>query len=258
MLRRLLLICLSLLVLSLRVPAAAAQQTTLLVSAAASLTFAFQELGPLFEQATAVHVLFNFASSGQLAQQIERGAPVDVFASANVGFIDLLDRQGLIIPDTRMPYAQGRLTLWTRTDSAWRPTGLDDLTRPEVKRVAIANPAHAPYGVAAREALQTAGLWEQLSPKLVMGENVRQALQYAATGNVDAAITALSLSVQHAGRWIVLPANLHRPILQTVAVIKHTQHEPQARRFVAFLSSPQGQAVMRRYGFSPPPGNAHP
>jgi molybdate transport system substrate-binding protein len=259
MLRRLrLLVCLSLLVLSLRTPAAAAQQTTLLVSAAASLTFAFQELGTLFEQATGTQVLWNFASSGQLAQQIERGAPVDVFASANTGFIDLLARQGLIIPDTRLAYAQGRLTLWSRADSPLRLTGLDDLTRPEVKRVAIANPTHAPYGVAAREALQAAGLWKQLSPKLVMGENVRQTLQYAATGNVDAAIIALSMSVQHAGRWVMVPDSLHRPILQAVAVIKGTQHEPQARQFVAFLSSPQGQAVMRRYGFTPPPGNARP
>lgn len=224
-------------------------QRTLLVSAASDLVFAFQEIGALFERATGTKVIFNFGSTGQLAQQIERGAPVDVFAAANIAFVDLLEKQGLIFSDTKAPYARGRLTLWTREDSLLHLTQLDELIRPEVRRIAIANPTHAPYGMAAREALQTAGLWEQLQPKLVMGENIQQALQYAATGNVDVALVALSLSVQQTGRWGLIPEALHRPLVQALAVIKRTRHEAQARQFTAFINGPQGQPIMHKYGF---------
>lgn len=228
------------------------QNVTLTVSAAANLTFAFQEMGELFTQETGTQVIFNFGSSGQLTQQIASGAPVDLFAAANVDFIDDLERQGLILSDTKRPYARGRLTLWTRADSPLRLTRLEDVTRPEVRRLALANPTHAPYGVAAREALQAAGIWKTVQPKLVMGENVRQTLQYAATGNVDVAIVALSLSVQHEGRWVLLPDTSHRPIVQVLAVIKDTKYEPQARQFAAFVNSPKGQTILRKYGFDLP------
>jgi molybdate transport system substrate-binding protein len=233
--------------------AAAQRHITLIVSAAANVTFAFQELGPLFEHATGTQVLFNFGSSGQLAQQIERGAPADVFIAANAAFVEMLERQGLIIPETRRQYARGRLTLWTRADSPLRLTRLENVAHADVRRMAIANPTHAPYGMAAREALQSAGIWEQIQPKLVLGENVRQTLQYAATGNVDVAIVALSLSVQHEGRWVLIPEALHQPIVQTLAVMNRTRHELQARQFVAFVIGPQGQAVLRKYGFVLPP-----
>jgi molybdate transport system substrate-binding protein len=203
-------------------------------------------------------VLFNFGSSGQLAQQIESGAPVDVFVSANTGFVEKLEQHGFILPETTRPYARGRLTLWTRTDSPLRLRQLEDVTRSEVRRIAIANPTHAPYGMAAREALQSIGIWEQIQPKLVMGENVRQTLQYAATGNVEAAIVARSLSVQHEGRWVLIPEALHRPIVQALGVVTQTQHEPQARQFVAFVTAPQGQAVLRKYGFDTPTRELHP
>ncbi len=226
---------------------------TLLVSAASDLTFAFQELGPLFEHATGTKVIFNFGATGQLAQQIERGAPVDLFAAANLAFIDLLEAQGLIIPDSKMPYARGHLTLWTRTDSPLHLTRLEELAQPEVRRIAIASPTHAPYGMAAREALQSVGLWTQLQPKLVMGENIRQTLQYAATGNVDAALVALSLSVQHPGRWVRIAEHHHRPIIQTLAVLKRTRHEVQARQFAMFITGTQSRPIMQKYGFVLPP-----
>jgi molybdate transport system substrate-binding protein len=124
-----------------------------------------------------------------------------------------------------------------------------DLASPEVKSVAIANPDHAPYGIAAREALQSVGIWQTIQPKLVLGENVRETLQYAATGNVDVAIVALSLSVQQEGRWTLVPEDLHRPIDQALAVITDTRHETQARQFAVFINGPQGRSIMRRYGF---------
>lgn len=228
------------------------QLVTLTVSAAADLAPAFQEIGALFEKATATRVVFNFGSTGQLAQQIEQGAPVDLFAAANVAFIDELEQQGLIFPDTKALYARGRITMWTRADRSFHVERLEDVARPEVKRVAIANPQHAPYGIAAREALQSVGIWQAVQPKLVLGENVRQTLIYAETGNVDVAIVALSLSLHREGRWLLIPEELHKPIDQALAVIKGTRHEREARQFAGFINGPTGRPIMRKYGFTLP------
>lgn len=229
------------------------QPVTLTVSAAADLTYAFGEIGKQFEEATGHKVIFNFGSTGQLAQQIEQGAPVDLFAAANISFIQVLEQQGLIVSDTVQVYGRGRITLWTRADSPLQITQVADLTRPEIVRIAIANPDHAPYGMAAREAMQTAGVWEAVQPKLVLGENVRQTLQYAETGNVDVAIVALSLSAPAAagepGRWTLIPQELHSPIDQALAVVGSTQHETAARAFAEFVNGPQGRPIMRKHGF---------
>ncbi|HEV8714694.1 MAG TPA: molybdate ABC transporter substrate-binding protein [Candidatus Binatia bacterium] len=225
------------------------QRVSLTISAAADLALAFQELGALFEKETGINPVFNFGSTGQLAQQIEQGAPVDLFAAANIDFVNELEKQGLILPDTKALYARGRITLWTRSDSSHHIDRIEDLVRPEVKQVAIANPEHAPYGIAAREAMQSVEIWEKVQPKLVFGENVRQTLLYAETGNVDVAIVALSLSVQGQGRWVLVPQELHKPIDQALAVIKGTRHEQEARRFAAFINGPEGRPVMRKYGF---------
>jgi molybdate transport system substrate-binding protein len=232
-------------------PAGATQRgaITLTVSAAADLTFAFQEIGTLFTEETGVTVVFNFGSSGQLAQQIERGAPVDVFAAANVAYVEDLERQGLIFPETKALYARGFLTLWTRADSPLHIERMEDLLRPEVRRIAIANPDHAPYGIAAREALQSTGIWQAVQPKLVLAENIRQALQYAEMGNVDVAIVALSLSLRTDGRWVRIPQEFHTPIDQALAVVKSTRHERESRAFAAFVNGPQGRPVMQKYGF---------
>ena len=222
---------------------------TLTVSAAADLTPAFEELGKLFTNNTGIKVTFNFGSTGQLTQQIEQGAPVDLLAAANVSFIEELERQNLILQDTKTLYAQGRITLWTRSDSSLRLDRIEDLANPEVRRIAIANPEHAPYGEAARQALESAGIWERVSSRLVFGENISQALQYAETGNVDAAIVALSLSVNSKGRWVLISDQLHKPLNQAFAVIRGTRHEAEARRFATFINSTEGRPVMRKYGF---------
>jgi len=228
------------------------QPVTLTVSAAADLTPAFQEIGQRLKDKTGVKAVFNFGSTGQLAQQIEQGAPVDVFAAANVSYIEELEKQGLIVPGTKTLYARGRITLWTTADSPLHIERITDLARPEVKRIAIANPDHAPYGIAAREALQSAGIWSSVQPKLVLGDNVRQTFQYAETGNVDVAIVALSLSALSNGHWTLVPEELHRPIDQALAVVKGTRHEQEARQFAAFIVGPEGGPIMRKYGFALP------
>lgn len=221
----------------------------LVVSAAADLRFAFSEIGVLFEKETGIPVVFNFGSTGLLAQQIEQGAPVDLFAAANISYVEELAQQGLVVPDTVALHARGRITLWTREDSPIRVERLEDLARPAVRRVAIANPDHAPYGIAAREALQSVGLWESIQPKLVLGENVLQTLQYAENGDVDVSIVALSLSMQRPGRWTLIPQEMHAPIDQALAVVASSRRQEEARRFAAFVNSPEGREVMRRYGF---------
>jgi molybdate transport system substrate-binding protein len=224
-------------------------QGELTVAAASDLTPAFEEIGREFESTHKIKVIFMFGSTGLLARQIENGAPVDLFAAANVSYIDQLDQKGLIIPDSKAIYARGRITLWTPNDSTLRLAGIADLARPEVQRIAIANPDHAPYGLAARQALESAGIWERVQAKLVYGDNIRQTLQYAETGNVDVAIVALSLSTQSHGRWSLIPEELHQPIDQGLGIVKSSKNEQAARAFADFLRGPQGRAIMKKYGF---------
>jgi len=222
----------------------------LTVAAASDLTPAFEEIGREFEAANKTKVIFTFGSTGMLTRQIENGAPVDLFAAANVSYIDELDKKGLIIPDSRAIYARGRITLWTSETSNIRLQGIADLARPEVMRIAIANPDHAPYGLAAKQALESAGIWERVKSKLVFGDNIRQTFQYAETGNVDVAIISLSLSIESRGRWTLIPEELHQPIDQGLGILKTTKNEKAARAFAAFLVGPKGQAIMKKYGFT--------
>ncbi len=228
------------------------QPNELHVAAASDLTLAFEEIGKEFEAVNKTKVIFSFGSTGLLTRQIENGAPMDVFAAASVDFIDQLDQKGLVIPGTKAIYARGRIILWTTKERNLVIEDIKDLTRAEVQRIAIANPDHAPYGVAAREALQSAGIWEAVQPKLVYGENIRQTLQFAETGNVEVAIVALSLAQQGTGQWTLVPESLHRPINQALAVIKGTKNEKAARDFSSFVSGPQGQAILAKYGFEKP------
>jgi molybdate transport system substrate-binding protein len=228
------------------------QPSEITVAAASDLTPAFEELGREFEAVNKTRVVFVFGSTGMLTRQIENGAPMDLFAAANVGYIDQLQQKGLIIPDTKAIYARGRITLWTTADSPLKLEKVADLTRPEVKRIAIANPDHAPYGLAAQQALQSAGIWEAVKPKLVYGDNIRQTLQYAETGNVEVAIVALSLSQQSKGRWTLIPEELHQPLDQGLAVIKTTHNETAARAFASFITGPRGKEILGKYGFAFP------
>lgn len=230
-------------------PTPTVEPVTLTVSAAADLNYVFPEIGKLWEQETGHTVTFNLGSTGQLAQQIERGAPVDLFAAANKKFVEDLDAKGLVFSDTKALYGVGRITLWQGDDSTLEIQDINDLTKPEIKRVAIANPDHAPYGVAAREALQSAGIWDELQPKLVFGENIKQTQQYAETGNVDVAIAALSISVEKPGKWVLVPEELHNPLEQMLAVPKSAPHPEESRQLAAFINGEKGRPLMQKYGF---------
>ena len=228
------------------------QSSELTVAAASDLTQAFEEIGRKFEASNKTKVVFVFGSTGMLTRQIENGAPMDLFAAANVDYVNQLEQKGLIVPGTKAIYARGRITMWTTADSPLKISTIADLRRPEVKRIAIANPDHAPYGLAAQQALQKAGLWDEVKSKLVYGDNIRQTLQYAETGNVDVALVALSLSQQSKGRWVLIPEELHAPIDQGLAVIKTTKNETAARAFASFITGPRGREVLEKYGFAFP------
>jgi molybdate transport system substrate-binding protein len=220
------------------------------IAAASDLTVAFEALGALFETRHGQSVTFSFGSTGLLAKQITEGAPFDLFAAANVSFLDGVIASGACDRTTVAPYARGRIVLWSKRGSTKRPTSLADLEDPSFARVALANPEHAPYGQAGREALQTLGLWEKLSPRLVFGENVRQALQFGESGNVEAAIVALSLvALDDVNHWTLIDEQQHRPIDQALILCRGGSNRAGAEAFVTLLRSEEGRALMTRHGF---------
>lgn len=242
----------------------------LIVAAAADLRPAFEALGERFEAETGEEVTFVFGSSGQLAQQAIEGAPMDVYASANVAYVDDVLASGRGDPDTQATYAYGRIALWA-TDAAWRDwEDVEALaTDPDVGSLAIANPEHAPYGQAAREALAHAGVWDDVEEQLVYGENIADAHRLASSGNADAVITALSLAIgadegvldgqAEDGRWRLVDADAHQPLQQDLLVVADDPARAErAQDLVALVDSAQGREIMRDYGFllpdeDPPP-----
>jgi molybdate transport system substrate-binding protein len=226
----------------------------LLVATGYGLKPAVEEQAAAFEKQTRVKVTFNFAASRALLQQIEGGLPADVFIAPEPRDMEEARTKGLIIADTEQVYAVGRLALATSPRMGFALEELEQLTRPEVKQVVIGNPETAAYGRAAEEALTSAGLWEQIKPKLVYGENMAQVVQYLQSGNVEAGLVALSVVIDGTAglTYVVANESLHQPIRHTVAVLKDTRHEELARRFVAFVRGPEGRAVLEKYGFGVP------
>ena len=223
-------------------------ETTLLVSAAANLADVLPPLLDAFQEQTGIRVQVNYGNTAQLAAQIERGAPVDLFLAADRQHVETLAAKGLVLPDTVRVYARGRLVLWWRADSGLALSSLEDLQSASVRRIAIANPDQAPYGAAARQALQRLGLWEALQPRLVIAENIQQAFQYARSGNADVAFTALSLVVNESGQRLEVARELYEPIDQ----VKGTPREAAARRLADYLAGPEAAALWQRYGYELP------
>lgn len=219
----------------------------MIVAAAADTQFAFEEIGASFQKETGYAVTFVFGSSGSLAQQIINGAPVDLFASADEKYVAELKAQGLV--EDSVVYARGRIVLAVNKGLGVDVTGLPDLRNPRVKKIAMANPEHAPYGRAAKEALLAQGLWDEVKPKVVYGENVRQALQFVQTGNAEAGIVALSVAQVPEVIYSIIDEDLHAPLVQSMALIKGSKKEEAARRFMTFVMGPESSLIMRKYGF---------
>ena len=241
------------LVVALAVPlAAAAQQLT--VSAAASLTDAFKELGPKFEAAKPGATLrFNFAASGVLLQQINQGAPVDVFASADQDTMNRADMQKLVEPGTRKNFATNSLVLIEPGKDGLGLKGLQDLSGPTVKKIAIGKTGTVPVGRYTREVLDAANLWATLEPKFVQTDSVRQVLDYVSRGEADAGFVYRTDAaiVADKVKVVATPAGA-TPVSYPIAVIAESRQKALAADFIAFIASDAGQQVLTRYGFGKP------
>ncbi|AMJ68253.1 hypothetical protein AXW84_17235 [Hymenobacter sp. PAMC 26628] len=225
----------------------------LTIAAAADLKYVLDSLLTIFNrQHPAAKVSVVYGSSGRFYEQISHGAPFDIFFSADGDYPLRLQRAGLTA-GAPQPYALGRLVLWSKKLDP-NAKGLNTLLDPRVQRIALANPAHAPYGRRAEEVLRHYQLYDRVKPKLVLGENIGQAAQYAATGAADVGLLAYSLALspelRRAGRFYLIPAAAHQPLQQRYVLLKQAQGNATAAAFAAFVASPVARQAMKKYGFS--------
>ena len=216
-----------------------------------------KELTARFERQTGSKINLVFGSSGNFFAQLQNGAPFDLFFSADIEYPRKLEAAGLAEPGSLYEYATGKIVLWVPGNSPVDlDRGLAAVADPAIRRLAIANPAHAPYGRAAETALKKTGVWEQVSSRLVFGENISQTAQFAYSGNADAAILALSLvlapAMKEHGRYFVIPQQMYPPLRQGAVIVKKSAHKDLASRFMEFLKMPETRSLFTQYGFQEP------
>jgi len=224
------------------------------VAAASDLRFALDEIVLAFEKANpGVDVRVSYGASGSFFSQIANGAPFDLFFSADVDYVKKLGDQGLTLPDSTFVYGIGRIVLWTSHSKLDVSRGLAALLDPAVRKIAIANPRHAPYGRAAEAALRSAGIYDAVQPKLVFGENVAQTAQFVETGAADAGIIAHALAqaptLQKEGRFFLIPSDLHPRLEQGAAILQRSAEPAAAEAFRGFVLGAEARAILDRFGF---------
>lgn len=225
----------------------------LTIAAASDLRYAMADIVSLFQQQTQLDVRVIYGASGKLSTQIRHGAPYDIFFSADISFAQQLYQDGLAATAPQ-PYALGHLVLWSPQQNM-AGISLSQLAEFDFNRLAIAQPAHAPYGQRAKQALQAAGVWQALEAKIVYGENIAQTAQLAQSGGADIAIIALSLArfPELASRgYQLIPAELHQPLTQAYTITRHGANNAGAQQFAAFMTSHKVLAIMQAYGFERP------
>jgi molybdate transport system substrate-binding protein len=233
------------------------QQPPLRVAAAADLQFALKDIAQQYEHQAGHKVEITFGSSGNFFAQLQNGAPFDVFFSADIEYPSRLQQADLTEPNTLLKYAIGRIVVWMPANSKidLAAEKWNSLLDPTIQKIAIANPDHAPYGRAAVEALQHAGIYDRVQSKLVYGENISQAAQFVQSGNAQAGIIALSLALSPAmksgQRWEV-PTDQYAPLEQAAVIMKSSANKDAARAFLAFISSDPGRHTLETFGFSIP------
>lgn len=220
------------------------------VAAAANLTRVLPQIGAQFERKTRIHVIPSYAATAQLTQQIENGAPYEVFLAADVEHVDQLVKGGFALPDSRVIYARGELVVWAPKRPGLRT--LNGLAEPDIRAIAVAKPELAPYGEAAVEALKKAGLWDRVEKKVVYAPSVAIAKQFGDTGNADAALTALALVINESGNYFAVDEKLHAPIDQALCIMKNSAERQSARAFVSYLASEEGRSLLNRFGYVRP------
>ena len=228
------------------------------VAAAADLNPVLEEIAAGYEKQAGVHVKLAFGASGALTQQIENGAPFDVFFSADMDYPRQLISDGKGDGASLYRYAVGRLVLWVPADSPLdvEHKGMQVLLDPSVKKIAIANPQHAPYGRAAVAALKHEGLYDRVSDRLVLGENISQAAQFVESGNAQVGFVALAHAAAPAmrgkGKYWEVPADAYPQLDQGVVVIAQSKHNKEAAAFLAYIKTKEAAALLRKYGFTLP------
>ena len=224
--------------------------TELLVSAAASLTDAFKDIGKDYEaQHPGVTVRFNFAATGPLLQQIEQGAPVDVFASADQQSMDKAEKGGFVQAGSRVDFTGNGLMLISPAGKT-EVKGLADLSSPQVLKISVGNPESVPVGRYTKASLEKEGLWESLTTKYIMGSSVKQVLEYVIRGEVEAGfVFATDAAIAKDKVRVVTEIPTVKPIVYPVAVVAASAQKEQAQTFIAYLKSAEGQAVLVKYGF---------
>ena len=235
-----------------------AQRKEIRIAAAADLDFAMAELSETFARQSGTKLNVTYGSSGNFFSQLQNGAPFDLFFSADIEYPKKLEAAGLAEPGTLYEYAVGRIVIWTPADAKVDVTqqGWKVLLDPSIKKIAVANPEHAPYGRAAVAALQKAGVYESVKPKLVYGENISQAAQFVQSGNTQAGIVALSLAISPAmrdGKRWEIPADMHPLLEQAAIVLKDAKNKDAAKAFLEFVKSSAGRTILAKYGFAFPP-----
>jgi len=239
------------------IPSSPAGGEELTIAAAADLNFAFKDLVAAYEKKTGQHFRLSLGSSGNFYSQIQNGAPFDLYFSADIGYPKKLVEAGLAVPGSLYQYASGRIVIWVLRDSKLDVTkGMEVLLDPTIKKIAIANPKHAPYGRAAVAAMEHFKVYDRAKEKLVMGENISQTAQFIESGTCDIGIVALSLALaptmKAAGKYWEIPSEAHPPLEQGAVILKNSKNQEAAKLFLEFLNDPQGQEIMRRYGFTLP------
>ncbi len=224
------------------------------IAAASDLNFAFKELVVEYEKTTGNHVKLSLGSSGNFYAQIQNGAPFDLYFSADIGYPRKLEEAGLTVSGSLYRYAVGRIVLWAGTASRLDVSkGFDVLREPGIRKIAIANPKHAPYGRAAVAAMESFKVYESVKDKLILGENISQAAQFIESGACEIGVIALSLAMAPAmsgkGVYWEVPVEAYPPLEQGAVILKQSKNQEAARRFLEFMQGSQGQEIMRRYGF---------
>jgi len=227
------------------------------IAAASDLNFAIKELIAEYEKKSGHHVKLSLGSSGNFYAQLKQGAPFDLYFSADIAYPKKLEDAGLTVPGSVYRYAIGRIVLWAPKNSSLDVTkGLTVLRDSGVRKIAIANPKHAPYGRAAVAAMEHEKVYEDVKDRLVLGENISQAAQFIESGACDVGIIALSLALaptmKSAGSYWPIPADSHPPLEQGAVILKQSKNQELTRQFLEFMKGPQGQEIMTRYGFTLP------
>ena len=235
-------------------PGSVLAEQELTVSAAASLTNAFPEIGKKIESANpGTKVIFNFAASGPLLQQIEQGAPVDVFASADQKTMDQAKEKNLVLNESRKNFVSNKLVLIVPAASRLAVSGLDALKGKDISKIALGKPETVPVGRYTKEVLTNEGVWDVLSPKFIPGDSVRQVLDYVSRGEVDAGfVYSTDAALVKDKVRIVATMEKHQPILYPIAIVKTTSKKELGQRFIDMALSPEGQAILSSYGFGKP------